>query len=210
MHAFHDVEEGIGEPRPHPWAVSAHDPNAKFVDFLKCPDLVRTSLEDFIPYAHRPAVERFFQMVEWMRGPKTIWETTESCFWPPSSPHTNNFFSQYPIICSGRLVFFSRHHLWQCRHSEWAFNNLVAKLGKQQPTPPNACIGVFMFPISFRSLSTNGGQTARECKALGVRCYGFGINEDEAFSGFGLGVDAVQEAAKGIADMLILSGDLKP
>lgn len=208
MHAFHDAEEAKGESRPHPWKVSAHDPNAKFFDCLKRPDLVRTSLEDFIPYAHQPAIERFFEMVEWMCGPETLWETTESKFWPPST-HSNRFFSQYPITCSGRLVFFCRDHSWQCRHSAWAFDNLLKRLVQREPTPPNACVGVFMFPIQFLSLSEDCCQTAPECRALGVRCYGFGRNDDEVFNAFGFGVDAVRDCSQGLAEMILASGDVK-
>jgi len=209
MHVFHDPGEGKGEPRLHPWGVSAHDPDAKFVDFLKCPDLIRTSLEDFIPYAHQPAIERFFELIEWMRGSETIWETTESKFWPIST-HTNRFFAQYPLTCSGRLVFFCRNHSWQCRHATWLFENFLQRLVRRQPTSPNACVGAFMFPIQFLLLSGDGGQTAPECRALGVRCYGFGRNEDEAFKGFGLGVDAVRDSAQSLAEMMMVSGDVRP
>jgi hypothetical protein len=73
MHAFHDAQEGVGEPRPHPWQASMYDRSAKFVDFLKRPDLIRSSLEDFLPYAAQPAIDRFFQLVEWMNGPDTVW-----------------------------------------------------------------------------------------------------------------------------------------
>jgi hypothetical protein len=202
MNAFHDKKEGIGETRPHPWQRSLHDPNAKFADFLKRPDLVRTSLEDFVPYAAQPAIDRFFQLVEWMNGPDTLWETTESYLWPPLSPHTNQFFALYPVICSARLVFFNRNHLWQCRNAEWAFTDFLARLSKRQSPPPNACVGVFMLPTLFLSLSDDGGKTAPECKALGVRCYGFGSTENEAFDAVGVGVDAVREVAQDLAEMI--------
>jgi len=205
IHVFHDAEEGVGEPRPHPWQGSIHDPNAKFVDFLKRPDLVRISLEDFLPYAAQPAIDRFFRLVEWMNGPGTIWETTESYLWPPASPHTNRVFSQYPVICSARMVFFTRDHLWQCRNADWAFRNLLDRLRNRKPTPPNACIGVFTVPTLFASLSTDGGKTAPECKALGARCYGFGNTDNEAFDSVGLEVDALREVVERMAEMISLA-----
>jgi hypothetical protein len=202
MHAFHDAQEGVGEPRPHPWQGSLHDPNAKFVDFLKRPDLVRSSLEDFIPYASQPAIDRFFSLVEWMNGPDTVWETTESYLWPAAAPHSNRFFANYPIICSVRLVFFNRNHLWQCRQAEWTFGQLLNGLQRREPVHPNACVGVFTVPTLFLSLSNDGGKSALECKAIGVRCYGFGTSESQAFDGVGLGVDAVREVAEGMTKMM--------
>ena len=208
MHAFHDAEEGIGEPRPHPWQGSAYDPNARFVDFLRYPELIRTSLEDFLPYSDRPAIERFFQLLEWMQSPSTIWETTESKFWPVST-QSNRSFAQYRLICSGRLVFFCRDYLWQCKNSHWAFTQLLKRLKDYAPVAANACVGVFTVPTLFVSLSEDGGVTAPECKALGIRCYGFGNSEDEAFDGFGAGVDAVRSCIENMAEMIIASGDLK-
>lgn len=205
MHAFHDHQEGVGEARPHPWQGSLHDPRAKFTDFLAHPELVRSSLEDFIPYAAQPAIDRFFSLVEWMSGPDAPWETTESYLWPPAAPHSNRFFAQYKIICSARLVFFNRDHHWQCRHGDWAFQNLLARLQHREPVHPNSCVGVFTMPTLFVSLSDDGGKTAPECKALGVRCYGFGNSENEAFDGVGLGVDAVREVTQGMAEMMKLS-----
>jgi hypothetical protein len=202
MHAFHDLQEEVGEPRLHPWDRSASDPNARFVNFRNHPELVRTSLEDFVPYAHQPAIDRFFELVEWMNSSESIWETTESKFWRVST-HTNRFFSPYRLTCSGRLVFFCRDHLWQCTRSEWAFTNLLARLENRQPTPLNACVGVFTMPTLFLSLSDDGGRTAPECKALGVRCYGFGNTEDEAFQGFGSGVHAVRDSSHQMSAMII-------
>lgn len=204
MRAFHDAEEGRGEPRTHPWQGSLRDPNAKFIDFLEHPELVRTSLEDFVPYAAQPAIDRFFSLIEWMSCPNNIWETTESYLWPPASPHKNQFFKQYPIICSARLAFFNREHSWQCRHAMWAFESLLAGLQRRQPTPPNACVGVFTLPTLFLSLSDDGGASAPECKALGVRCYGFGTTNDNAFDAIGLGIDAVREVTEGMAKLINL------
>lgn len=209
MHAYHDRREGIGEARRHPWTLSVHDPNARFADFRAQPHAVRTSLEDFAPYAHQPAVDRFYQLVEWMNGSDTIWETTESKFWPLST-HTNKFFSGYNVTCSGRLVFFCRDYRWQCRHSDWAFGNLLAQLVNRQPTVANSCVGVFAVTTLFSGLSDDGGQTAPECQALGVRCYGFGNSEDEAFDGFGAGVDGVRAITESLANMITVTADFQP
>ena len=57
-------------------------------------------------------------------------------------------------------------------------------------------------PTLFVSLSTDGGKTAPECRALGVRCYGFGTGENQSFDAVGLGVDAVRKIAEDIAEMI--------
>jgi hypothetical protein len=71
-------------------------------------------------------------------------------------------------------------------------------------------VGVFTFPTLFLALSDDGGLTAPECRALGVRFYGFGDTDNEAFDGFGVGVQAVQDVTKRIGDLIMLRNGVKP
>ena len=137
-----------------------------------------------------------------MNGPNTVWETTESYLWPRPRRTRIDFFADYPIICSVRLVFFNRNHLWQCRQADWAFGRLLNGLQRREPVQPNACVGVFTVPTLFLSLSNDGGKSAPECKAVGVRCYGFGTSKNQAFEGVGWGADAVREVAEGMVEMM--------
>jgi len=201
MRAFHDEQEGKGEPRTHPWKGSIFDPSAKFIDCLKEPELIRPGLEDFAPYVEQPAIERFFRLIELMCSANNIWETTESYLWPPVSPHSKPVLLAILAHLFCAACVFNRVHAWQCRYGHWAFENLLAGLQQREPTPPNACVGVFTVPTLFLSLAGDG-KPAPVCKALGIRCYGFGANDDEAFDAVGLGVDAVREVTHGMAKMI--------
>ena len=202
MHAFHDVQEGIGEPRTHPWTSSLYDPTARFTDFRKHPELVETSLEDFIPYARFPGTQKFYELIRLLNRSESIWETTEAKFWPPSI-HTNGFFSKYGLICSGRFVFFCRDYRWQCNHAEQFFPVLLQNLQRLEPTAPNACVGVFLMPTIFAAISEEDAPPF--CQAFGVRCYGFGNGEDEVFRGFGIGVDSVRLVTDQLERLIELS-----
>jgi hypothetical protein len=93
--------------------------------------------------------------------------------------------------------------LWQCTHSEWLFNHLLSDLLQYKPIAPDACVGVFTLPTLFLSLSDDNGRTVPVCSAIGVRCYGFGNTDDEAFGGFGCGVDAVMTCTRRLGEMVL-------
>lgn len=208
MQAYLDPKEGEGEPRPHPWTVSITDPRGKFVDFRQEPHRIRTDLEDFLPYGAQAGIEKYYRFLEWLNGPESIWESTESFFRAPAS-HSAAYFKKFPLMCSGRVVFFCRDHGYHCRRSAWIRDRLLNMLLAKEPVPANACVAVFDFPVQFTALSDDGGQTAPICAATGAKFFGFGQTEREAFDGFGSGVEAVWEVSKEIADMLAADG-LKP
>ncbi len=207
MHAFLDPKEGGTEPRSHPWDHSLTDPRAKYADFLKEPHRIRTDLEDFVPYAHFGGIEQFYQLLEWMNGRSTIWETTE-CFFRPPAKHTNNFFAHYALMCSGRIVFFCRDHQTQRRLHAWIRGRVLHMLVARKPDVPNACVAVFEFPVQFTEFGD--GQTAPVDLAVGTRFFGFGNTDEESFDGFGAAADGVRGVLGEIAEMLIISEGPKP
>ena len=92
--------------RSHPWRGSASDPSHRYHDLKKRPELIRTSLEDLQPFSRQPAVETFYQLLEWLNGSSSILETNDCAF---SGPDTNEMAGFAKALqCSGRVMLLFR------------------------------------------------------------------------------------------------------
>lgn len=66
-----------GQIRDHPYDGAETDPAARFYNFRENPELIRCVLEDFKPYEKYPTVDYFYQLLEWINGPESIFESTD-------------------------------------------------------------------------------------------------------------------------------------
>src|SRR3972149_1136363 len=94
------------EGRMHPWGISEHNPLHRYCDFKKNPELIRTSLEDLIPWSKWPAIEKFFEMIEWLNSEYSVFETNDCAFVGPKINIDNKFAKSHQ--CSGRLMILYR------------------------------------------------------------------------------------------------------
>lgn len=92
--------------RTHPWSASVDDPAARYVDFRRHPHLIRTTLEDFAPLSAEPAVQRFYEMLEWLNGPSSHLESNDCGL----APFRRNRLAgvKYPRVTYGRLMVLAR------------------------------------------------------------------------------------------------------
>jgi hypothetical protein len=74
MFPYRDKEDP--PPRQHPWTVGSSDA-FRYHDFRSHPELIRTSLEDFLPLSRYPAIERYYELLEWVNGPESQLETND-------------------------------------------------------------------------------------------------------------------------------------
>lgn len=72
-----NIEKG---GRPHPYAYAAHDPRVAYYDFVRQPHLIRESLEDLLSFATKPATETFYDLLEWLNGDDSHFETNDVAF----------------------------------------------------------------------------------------------------------------------------------
>ena len=96
--------------RFHPWTVVAKDARWKYEDFKRHPERIRTHLEDFEPWKHHAGVERFYELLEWLNGPQSAFETNDCGLRPPrldtNVPEAIGF--REAIFIYGRLTLFFR------------------------------------------------------------------------------------------------------
>jgi hypothetical protein len=94
------------ELRSHPWLESTTDLTAHYYDFTACPQLIRSVLEDFLPWGRYGAIETFYTLLQRLNHARSAFETNDCEF---TGPHGND----EPEIskafgCSGRLMLLFR------------------------------------------------------------------------------------------------------
>jgi len=94
------------ELRSHPWLQSTTDVAAHYYDFTKSPQLIRSTLEDFVPWGHYGAIETFYALLERLNHTRSALETNDCEF---TGPHLNDE-PEIPKAfgCSGRLMLLFR------------------------------------------------------------------------------------------------------
>jgi hypothetical protein len=94
------------EPRDHPWVGSVASADHRFLDLRGDPSQIRTSLEDFVPWNHYPAIDEFYTLLERLNAPASPLESNDCAF---TGPHANEVPSFAKALqCSGRvMVLFS-------------------------------------------------------------------------------------------------------
>jgi hypothetical protein len=94
------------ELRSHPWLESTTDRAAHYYDFRARPQLIRSALEDFVPWGRYGAIETFYAMLERLNHARSSLETNDCEF---TGPH-GNAEPEIPKAfgCSGRLMLLFR------------------------------------------------------------------------------------------------------
>jgi hypothetical protein len=94
------------ELRSHPWLTSTTDLAAHYYDFTAAPQLIRSALEDFVPWGRYGAIETFYAMLERLNHARSALETNDCEF---TGPHGNTE-PEIPKAfgCSGRLMLLFR------------------------------------------------------------------------------------------------------
>ena len=118
-----------GYTRTHPWTSSISDESHRYYDFINHPELVETSLEDFVPFARYPAVATFYDLIRWLNGPESIFESNDCALSNQIGTNTDRntaLIAQQPYRISGRLIFFFRDHILNADEdaSRWLWNGL--------------------------------------------------------------------------------------
>ncbi|HUZ32640.1 MAG TPA: hypothetical protein VMV19_11165 [Xanthobacteraceae bacterium] len=111
---FVDYDSEVVAPRHHPWTVVEHQPDARYWDFRKHPELIPLVLEDFKPWQHYPAIKAFYTLLTWLNGPDSHFETNDCGLIPPkvdvkTPPPVRVVFKTDPIGIHGRVTVLFRN-----------------------------------------------------------------------------------------------------
>jgi len=92
----------LTEPRSHPWVDTAGRPECRYHDLTRSPELIRTALEDLVPWSHYPAIETLYGLIERLNGTGSPWESNDCEFTGPQAHTTPG--APHALECSGRLM----------------------------------------------------------------------------------------------------------
>jgi hypothetical protein len=93
-------------PRSHPWLDAVGNPDARYYDLTAFPALIRSSLEDFRPWARYAAIESFYALLERINHQRSVFESNDCEF---TGPHAiEQSASAKAWECSGRLMILFR------------------------------------------------------------------------------------------------------
>ena len=97
--------EPFSEPRSHPWTGAIANPASRYYDFKTDPELIRTALEDFLPWGHDPAVTVLYELLERLNARTSILESNDCAF---SGPHESEAPQWGKLQCDGRVMILYR------------------------------------------------------------------------------------------------------
>src|SRR5579862_773029 len=104
-------DDDVPPPRQHPWTTAGDKPDAveRYWDFRNHPEQISVVLEDFKPYEHHAAVPRFYELLGWVNGDDSLFESNDCGLRPPSTGKAvpeviRAAFESEPIAMHARLV----------------------------------------------------------------------------------------------------------
>lgn len=160
----------FSEPRSHPWLGSASDPLARHYDFTASPELIRSTLEDFVPFRHYAAVEDFYALLERVNHPKSLLESSDCAFNPPQP--SSQRLVKAPLECSGRVMLLYRDLRQNTRPDRisWLKSAFQQQLARLDPKFTLGMIGTTLVPVRYLALPEDS--QAGQQLLLGFWAYG--------------------------------------
>jgi hypothetical protein len=94
--------------RTQPWKDSIHDARGKHYNFREHPELIRQVLEDFKPHEEYESIQKFYELLEWINGPDSNFESSD-CRLTGPGPNMQKEKFHWDIHAGGRLMVFFRN-----------------------------------------------------------------------------------------------------
>lgn len=176
----------LSEARLHPWTTSTNDPRGKYYDFKSCPGLIRTNLEDFVPYQNYHGVQVFYELLEHLNGPSSYLETNDSRLTAnvknPNAPTIPKTF----VLTSDLSVLFRSLSLnlaadEPSQYSQWLIDNLISTLDSN-PEPIYGAIKLYLFPTKFMTVPVD--PELRTGYSVVYKILAWGDSEEEQFENY--------------------------
>lgn len=130
----------------------------RYLDFKASPALIRTSLEDFLPFARYPAIEHFYGLIEWLNSAASSVETNDCAF---SAPEVDREASRMRrVSCTGRVMLLFRDLPRNVSGHDWPlFIEQLHRMLHDLDRPFDlGMIGTTLIPVHYRVLAAQGSQ----------------------------------------------------
>ena len=146
------------EPRSHPWFGAVEDSESQYYDFTSAPALIRSSLEDLLPWGRFAGVEAFYEMLEQLNHPKSALESNDCAF---TGPHANEDMTiPKALQCCGRVMVLFRalERNTDDDRVAWLKNELHVELSELDSAFQWGAVGTTRIPVRYLALPEADGQ----------------------------------------------------
>jgi hypothetical protein len=179
-----------GQRRSHPWSTGAGDDSHRYYDFRAEPELIPVVLEDFRPWGAYAAVRSFYDLLAWINGPDSPFESNDCAFSGPEDNVDDDFRKH--LQCCGRLGLLFRD--LRLNTSERAINRLIegihGRLRALDPTFAWGAVGTTRLSVDYLELPEGG---ARGSQIL-ISFWAWGDDQREVFASLARVISALREA----------------
>jgi hypothetical protein len=202
-----EYDTEVPPPREHPWTVVEANPEARYWDFRAQPEHIPLVLEDFKPWSRYPAIPRFYELLTWLNGTGSLFESNDCGLRPPrrdaGAPEIiRRGFVADPIVEHARLTIIFRDLAWNAAAP--TVDTLKAAiydcLRDNVPHIP-AVVKVGEWAHYFTSINKEG-------RAVTFRFWAWGDDEAQAMDRLRVTFDAVHGCLQRISDGLKILRDV--
>ena len=171
------------EPRSHPWVDTTGRPECRYYDLTAAPELIRSSLEDFLPWSHYKAIEDFYVLLTALNHPKSILESNDCAFTGPQTNQNPGF--QKSLQCTGRVMVLFRELKRNTVQGEieWLTNQLHRHLTNLDPDLLWGVVGTTIVPVRYLAIPESKGQSLGS--QLMISFWAWGNSEAETMLNLG-------------------------
>lgn len=158
MKTYEYAGDAFDEPRSHPWLGAVADPESQYYDLTANPGLIRSSLEDLLPWSRFAGVESIYALLERLNHPQSVLESNDCAF---TGPHANEDLTiPKALQCCGRVMVLFRA---LGRNTErglvaWLKNELHVELSQLDSAFQWGVIGTTQIPVRYLALPEADGQ----------------------------------------------------
>ena len=193
-----EVLQSQEETRSHPWDVTAYaDGGGAYYNFVERPELIPKVLEDFLPFADRSAVRRFYGLLWDLNAADAPFESNDCALQEPIA-NTNALF-RYALEASGRLeIFYREQHINTHRDSLlWLSRMIQLYLQLYRKDFDKGVVSITAAPTEYVFVADPYGPGYR----LRLTFHAYGDSEDEVWGNldvvFAGMAQAIARAAEG-------------
>jgi hypothetical protein len=180
--------------RIHPWSVQTSNPENRYIDFKKNPELIETSLEDLQPIAGSMAAQAVIEFLRWANSPECIFETNDFGMRPLKPNESGVSPSALELHARVTILFRDlRRNIGQGQALAFG-HRLELELQATDEAFRQACWGWYLWPHKFQSLVDAGKPSEGNCLALAG--WAWGDDKTEVHSNFARALTNLQTSLK--------------
>jgi len=182
----------FGDPRSHPWRGTKGSAGSRYYDFTASPERIRSSLEDFRPWAHYPAIQAFYGLLERLNHVGSVLESNDSAF---EAPHGNDSRAAGEANeCSGRVMVLFRALSRNTTEDDIPRlkDELHGALAALDPDFQSGVVGTTLVPVRYLLLPERNGQQLGT--QLMISFWAWGSTEADSMKNLGRVLQNLTEA----------------